>query len=110
MRNAVNADRLAGISARLGDTVIDPTIWPEVLDQISVATGSVGAGLLQSGQADEFISALRHRFSQPNVYFQVGSKIVTAGISRYDPFSTQTFPTPAPSMSIERLVIGTPPE
>jgi DNA-binding CsgD family transcriptional regulator len=48
MRNAVNADRLAGISARLGDTVIDPTIWPEVLDQISVATGSVGAGLLQS--------------------------------------------------------------
>jgi len=31
---------------------------------------------------------------------------VTAGIARYDPFNTQTFSSPAPAMSIERLAIG----
>lgn len=34
---------------------------------------------------------------------------VTAGITRYDPFNTQTFPSPAPTMSVQRLVIGTSP-
>jgi DNA-binding CsgD family transcriptional regulator len=33
---------------RLGDAAIDPTIWPELLDQISGAVGATGAGLLQS--------------------------------------------------------------
>jgi len=31
---------------------------------------------------------------------------VTAGISRYDPFSTQTFSAPPPAMSVERLMVG----
>jgi len=34
---------------------------------------------------------------------------VTAGIARYDPFNTQTFSSPAPAMSIERLAIGIAP-
>jgi hypothetical protein len=34
---------------------------------------------------------------------------VTAGIARYDPFRTQTFSLPAPSMSIQRLAAGTAP-
>jgi hypothetical protein len=32
---------------------------------------------------------------------------VTAGISRYDPFNTQTFSSPPPAMAVERLMIGT---
>ena len=31
---------------------------------------------------------------------------VTAGISRYDPFTTQTFSSPPPSMQVERLMVG----
>jgi hypothetical protein len=34
---------------------------------------------------------------------------VTAGISRYDPFNTQTFSAPLPTMSVERLMIGAEP-
>lgn len=41
-------EQLTDVSARLGDTVIDPTIWPEIMEQISTAVGATGAALLQS--------------------------------------------------------------
>ena len=47
-KSALNVKELSAISARLGDTIIDPALWPEVLDQISGAVGAAGAGLLQS--------------------------------------------------------------
>jgi len=31
---------------------------------------------------------------------------VTAGISRYDPFNSQTFSSPPPAMSVERIMVG----
>jgi DNA-binding CsgD family transcriptional regulator len=45
---AVSLEQLQKVSARLGDAAIDPTIWPEIIDEISKAAGSTGAGLLQS--------------------------------------------------------------
>jgi DNA-binding CsgD family transcriptional regulator len=48
LRKSAVVKRLAEISSRLGDATIDPTIWPELLDQISKAVGAAGAGLLQS--------------------------------------------------------------
>lgn len=47
-RFGTNADQLLSISYRLGDAVIDPAIWPEIMDQISTSVGAVGAALLQS--------------------------------------------------------------
>jgi PAS domain-containing protein len=44
----VNAERLREVSVRLGDAAIDPTIWPEIMEQISAAAGARGAVLLQS--------------------------------------------------------------
>ena len=44
----LDAERLRQISCRLGDAVIDPGLWPEIMDQISVAVGAIGAALLQS--------------------------------------------------------------
>src|SRR5579872_5020237 len=35
-------------SARLGDAVVDPNVWPQILHEISSAVGAVGAALLQS--------------------------------------------------------------
>jgi hypothetical protein len=45
---AVSLEQLQKVSARLGDAAIDPTIWPEIIDEISRAAGSTGAVLLQS--------------------------------------------------------------
>lgn len=45
---AVNRERLLKISDRLGEAAIDPTIWPELLHEVSAATASAGAALLQS--------------------------------------------------------------
>jgi DNA-binding CsgD family transcriptional regulator len=46
--NTVNLERLQRAAARLGDAAIDPTIWPEIMEDISVAARAEGAGLLQS--------------------------------------------------------------
>ena len=48
MRRAVQTDRLLDVSSRLGDAVIDPAVWPEIMQEICTAAGTLGAGLLQS--------------------------------------------------------------
>jgi DNA-binding CsgD family transcriptional regulator len=48
MGKRVDAGRLLAINGRLGDAAVDPTIWPELLHQISAAAGAAGAALLQS--------------------------------------------------------------
>jgi DNA-binding CsgD family transcriptional regulator len=45
--SAINAKQLLEVSGRLGDAAIDPTIWPDILHQISKATSAIGAALLQ---------------------------------------------------------------
>jgi hypothetical protein len=44
----MNIDQLGKTTSRLGDVVLDPAVWPEVLDEICGAVGAIGAGLLQS--------------------------------------------------------------
>ena len=40
--------RLHGAVARLGEAAVDPMLWPDVMQDISSAVGSIGAALLQS--------------------------------------------------------------
>lgn len=40
--------RIQSTISRLGDAVIDPTLWLDVMQDISAAMGATGAGLLQS--------------------------------------------------------------
>jgi hypothetical protein len=44
----VDAKQLTAVGARLGDVVVDPALWPGVLEQISAAAGAAGAALLRS--------------------------------------------------------------
>jgi DNA-binding CsgD family transcriptional regulator len=44
----VDSEALLRTSARLGDAVVDPRVWPQILDEISSAVGAVGSALLQS--------------------------------------------------------------
>jgi DNA-binding CsgD family transcriptional regulator len=46
-KSAVDAERLKQVASRLGEVAIDPTIWPDVMEQISAAAGARGAVLLQ---------------------------------------------------------------
>jgi DNA-binding CsgD family transcriptional regulator len=46
--NDIDPARLERACAHLGDAVIDPAMWPEILSQISVAVSAVGADLVQS--------------------------------------------------------------
>jgi DNA-binding CsgD family transcriptional regulator len=42
-----NAKRLFDVSARLGDAVIDPALWSDVMQEICTATNCLGAALVQ---------------------------------------------------------------
>src|SRR6478735_2007589 len=48
MATRVDIDRLQSISNRLGDAVIDPAMWPVLMQDICTASGATGACLLQS--------------------------------------------------------------
>jgi hypothetical protein len=47
--NDIDPARLDRACAHLGDAVIDPAMWPEILEQISAAVGAIDAELVQSG-------------------------------------------------------------
>jgi DNA-binding CsgD family transcriptional regulator len=47
MRGA-DAEQLKTACQRLGDVVLDPAMWPEIMEEICGSVGSIGAGLLQS--------------------------------------------------------------
>jgi DNA-binding CsgD family transcriptional regulator len=55
--NDIDTARLDTVCARLGDVIIDPAMWREILSQISTAVGATGAVLLQS---DVTTSDIRH--------------------------------------------------
>ena len=44
----IDSDKLLRAAARLGDVVIDPALWPEIMDEVSMAMSAEGAVLLQS--------------------------------------------------------------
>jgi DNA-binding CsgD family transcriptional regulator len=44
----IDGEALLRTAARLGDAVVDPRVWPQILGEISNAVGAVGAALLQS--------------------------------------------------------------
>ena len=49
MRNfALNPERLLAASNNLGDVIVDPTLWPQIMDAICAAAGATGAALLQT--------------------------------------------------------------
>ncbi|MBN8986859.1 MAG: helix-turn-helix transcriptional regulator [Rhizobiales bacterium] len=48
MAGKVDIERLQSISNRLGDAVIDPAMWPVLMQDICSASGAMGACLLQS--------------------------------------------------------------
>jgi DNA-binding CsgD family transcriptional regulator len=68
----LDATQLQRVGVRLGDTIIDPAIWPEVMEEVSAAVGATGAALLQSDVRTSDIprtSAVRELFDS---YFAEG--------------------------------------
>jgi len=49
----MDMERLRAARARLGDAVVDPAVWPEILHQVSAAVGAVGASLQTDVQTSE---------------------------------------------------------
>jgi DNA-binding CsgD family transcriptional regulator len=43
----IDSDKLLRTAARLGDVVIDPALWPEIMEEVSRAMSAEGAALLQ---------------------------------------------------------------
>ena len=48
MTRRADVDLLAQVTARLGDAVVDPAIWPQIMEEICRAFATTGAVLLQS--------------------------------------------------------------
>ncbi len=44
---AIDLERLFKVGTRLGEAVIDPAVWPQILEEISAAARARGAALLQ---------------------------------------------------------------
>jgi len=83
----------AGGTLKFGMSIVDPNTMLPVVPETSIDP-NVGA---------------------PSTLFPISalngaSGYITAGIARYDPFRTQTNSIAEPTMSIERIAIGTPPE
>ena len=47
-QSAVDARRLFAASNNLGDAIVDPGLWPQIMDEICSAAGAVGGALLQA--------------------------------------------------------------
>jgi hypothetical protein len=47
-KSRIDADHLARISAGLGEAVLDPAVWPALMEEMCTAVGATGAALLQS--------------------------------------------------------------
>jgi DNA-binding CsgD family transcriptional regulator/PAS domain-containing protein len=70
--NDIDPARLERTCARLGDVVIDPAVWPEILGQISEAVDAIGAVILQSDTRTRDIPRSAGINEMINVYFGNG--------------------------------------
>jgi DNA-binding CsgD family transcriptional regulator len=48
--DTVSLDELARVSCDLGETIVDPSIWPAMMERICSAAGASGAVLIQGGK------------------------------------------------------------
>jgi DNA-binding CsgD family transcriptional regulator len=63
---------LARASGRLGEAVLDPGKWPEIMDEVCRATGSTGALLLQSDVRTPDVPRTASVDALTNCYFDEG--------------------------------------
>ena len=47
-RHRLESQHLESLSHNLGDVVVDPALWPQVMQELCDVVGATGAGLLQS--------------------------------------------------------------
>ena len=78
MRNfALNSERLVAVCNNLGDAVADPTLWPQIMDDICAAAGATGGALLQSDIRTPDIRALRASTIVSNIILQQDGRRAT---------------------------------
>lgn len=44
----LNPERLIAASGKLGEVIVDPSLWPRMMDEICAAAGAIGGALLQT--------------------------------------------------------------
>lgn len=83
-KRRVNTEQLLKATAILGDTVLDPAVWPLAMETICRAVGATGAMLLQSDartldvpRTTSFDEALQHYF---RTSFHLGDIRATRGV------------------------------
>jgi DNA-binding CsgD family transcriptional regulator len=69
---AIDAEKLGQAAARLGDAVIDPTVWPDLIHEISIAVGAEGGALLQSDARTPDVPVSPNVAELFQVYFRDG--------------------------------------
>src|SRR5688572_13291155 len=104
MGTKVDVGRLQSISTRLGDAVIDPAMWPALMQDICSASNSAAACLLQSdvrtpdvpmteSGREFFKSYFDNRFHENDIRASRGVPLLLAGrqiVSDQDIFSSET--------------------
>jgi DNA-binding CsgD family transcriptional regulator/PAS domain-containing protein len=68
----IDMARIDRACARLGDAVIDPAMWPEILGQISAAVGAIGVDLVRSDVRTFDIPHSAGLSEMLNAYFRNG--------------------------------------
>jgi DNA-binding CsgD family transcriptional regulator/PAS domain-containing protein len=81
----LDADRLVRASELLGETVLDPAMWPQAMDAISRAVFATGAALLQSDNRTADIPRTASVDGLFNQYFRDGWHLRDARFNRAVP-------------------------
>ncbi len=68
----MNIDALTRSASRLGETALDPKLWPDLLQEIAESVGAFGAVLLQTGVPTEDVPWSRSLGSVREVYYGEG--------------------------------------
>jgi hypothetical protein len=77
----VNPDELEKACSLLGDTVLDPAVWPLAMDGICRAVGAGGAMLLQGDVRTPISRGPPHSTNRRNVTFAAIGTSATRGRS-----------------------------
>src|SRR5271155_3089944 len=66
----VQFEQISAAIDRFGDVVLEPSLWPSVMEDISLAVGAIGAALLQSDVRTPDIPRTSSVDDIFNAYFQ----------------------------------------
>jgi len=89
MPSLVCSKKLARSLVALGETVVDPSVWPDVMERLCEAVGATGAGLLRTDVRTPDIPRTPSTDEALDLYFREGWQARDSRVARRAPLLNQ---------------------